>query len=48
VDAAALHHEYARARREFKTALLEVMAFYHPGSATEAERECAELLEYLA
>jgi RNA polymerase sigma-70 factor (ECF subfamily) len=48
VDAAALHHEYARARREFKTALLEVMAFYHPGSPAEAERECAELLEHLA
>jgi RNA polymerase sigma-70 factor (ECF subfamily) len=48
VDASTLHHEYARARKEFKTALLEVMAFYHPGSPAAAERECAELLEHLA
>jgi RNA polymerase sigma-70 factor (ECF subfamily) len=48
VDASVLHHEYARARREFKAALLEVMAFYHPGAPAEAERECAALLEHLA
>jgi RNA polymerase sigma-70 factor (ECF subfamily) len=47
VDAAALHHEYARARKEFKAALLEVMAFYQPGSPAEAERACAELLDHL-
>jgi RNA polymerase sigma factor (sigma-70 family) len=47
VDAAALHHEYARARKEFKAALLEVMAFYHPGSPADAERACAELLDRL-
>jgi RNA polymerase sigma-70 factor (ECF subfamily) len=48
VDAAALHHEYARARKEFKAALVEVMAFYHPGAPADAERECAELLDHLA
>jgi RNA polymerase sigma-70 factor (ECF subfamily) len=47
VDAAALHHEYARARKEFKAALLEVMDFYQPGSPAEAERACAELLDHL-
>ena len=38
MDAAALHHEYARARTEFKAALLEVMTSYHPGSPAAAER----------
>jgi RNA polymerase sigma-70 factor (ECF subfamily) len=48
VDAAVLHHEYARARKEFKAALVEVMAFYHAGSPADAERECTELLDHLA
>ncbi len=46
-DAALLHHEYARARQEFKAALHEVMAFHHPGSAADIERECANLLSFL-
>jgi RNA polymerase sigma-70 factor (ECF subfamily) len=46
-DAAALHHEYAKARQEFKAALLEVVAFHHPGSPTEVEQECANLLAHL-
>jgi RNA polymerase sigma-70 factor (ECF subfamily) len=46
-DAAALHHEYARARQEFKAALLEVVAFHHPGAPAEVERACAELLAHL-
>jgi RNA polymerase sigma-70 factor (ECF subfamily) len=46
-DPTALHHEYARARAEFRDALLEVMAFYHPSSPAEAERECVELLALL-
>jgi RNA polymerase sigma-70 factor (ECF subfamily) len=45
--AAALHHEYAKARQEFKAALLEVVAFHHPGSPAEVERECADLLANL-
>jgi RNA polymerase sigma factor (sigma-70 family) len=48
IDAAALHHEYARARREFKAALVEVVAFHHPGSPAEVEQECASLLDSLA
>jgi RNA polymerase sigma-70 factor (ECF subfamily) len=46
-DPAKLHHEYARARQEFKTILLEVLAFYHPGSPAEVEQECANLVELL-
>ena len=46
-DPAELHREYARARREFKAALAEVVAFHHPGSAAAIERECAELLALL-
>jgi RNA polymerase sigma-70 factor (ECF subfamily) len=46
-DAAALHYEYARARQAFKAALLEVVAFHHPGAPAEVERACAELLAHL-
>jgi RNA polymerase sigma-70 factor (ECF subfamily) len=48
VDTAFLHHEYAKARQEFKAALLEVLAFHHPGSPDEVERECANLLAILS
>jgi RNA polymerase sigma-70 factor (ECF subfamily) len=46
-DAAALHHQYAKARQEFKTAFLEVVAFHHPGTPTEVEQECVNLLTSL-
>jgi RNA polymerase sigma-70 factor (ECF subfamily) len=32
MDAAVLHHEYAKARQAFKAALLAVVALHHPGS----------------
>jgi RNA polymerase sigma factor (sigma-70 family) len=48
VDAAVLHHEYAKARHEFKASLLEIVAFHHPGSPAEVERECANLLGILS
>jgi len=44
VEAAWLHHEYARAREEFRAALREVVAFHHPGTPAEIERECANLI----
>ena len=44
VDPARVHKEYARARREFKEALLSVVGFHHPGPPGEVERECAQLL----
>ncbi len=47
-DAAALHKSYALARQEFRQALLEVIAFHHPGSAAELEEEAASLLKTLS
>jgi RNA polymerase sigma factor (sigma-70 family) len=47
LDTASLHHEYARARHEFRSALREVVAFHHPGSPAEVDRECAQLLSLL-
>ena len=44
VDAASLHHEYARARQEFRSALREVVSFHHPGPPGEVDRECEHLL----
>jgi DNA-directed RNA polymerase specialized sigma24 family protein len=44
VDAASLHHEYARAREEFRSALQEVVSFHHPGPPGEVDRECEHLL----
>jgi DNA-directed RNA polymerase specialized sigma24 family protein len=44
VDAASLHHEYARARHEFRSALREVVSFHHPGPPAEVDRECEHLL----
>jgi RNA polymerase sigma-70 factor (ECF subfamily) len=48
VPAAGLHHAYALARQEFRAALLEVVAFHHPGSPPEVEQEAASLLKALA
>jgi RNA polymerase sigma-70 factor (ECF subfamily) len=47
LDAASLHHEYARARQEFRSALRDVVAFHHPGTPEEVDRECAQLLSLL-
>lgn len=48
VPAATLHHAYALARQEFRAALLEVVAFHHPGSPAEVEQEAASLLQALS
>ena len=48
VAAAELHHAYARARQEFRVALLEVVAFHHAGSPAEVEQEAAGLLKALS
>ncbi len=43
-----VHREYAKARDEFRTALLDVIRFHRPDcSAAMAERECTELLGLL-
>jgi RNA polymerase sigma-70 factor (ECF subfamily) len=47
VDARTIHREYAKARREFKAALLQVIAAHHPGSAEDVKRECKELVALL-
>ena len=47
-DAARLHHAYALARQEFRAALLEVVAFHHPGSPAEVAQEAAGLLNSLS
>jgi RNA polymerase sigma-70 factor (ECF subfamily) len=46
-DPDAVHRDYARARREFKAALSDVVASYQPGTPAEVERECAGLLVLL-
>jgi RNA polymerase sigma-70 factor (ECF subfamily) len=48
VPSAGLHHANALARQEFRAALLEVVAFHHPGSPAEVEQEAADLLQVLA
>jgi RNA polymerase sigma-70 factor (ECF subfamily) len=47
-DREKLHRECTRAKQEFRRALLEVVAFHHPGSPEEVERVCAELLDAVA
>jgi len=47
VDAARVHHEYSRARREFAQALYETVAAHHGGTPAEVRRECARLVERL-
>ena len=47
LDAPSLHHEYARARQEFRSALRDVVALHDPGSPEDVDRECAQLLSLL-
>jgi RNA polymerase sigma factor (sigma-70 family) len=47
VEASVLHHEYARARQEYKEALQEVVAFHQPGTPESIQQECLNLLAYL-
>lgn len=47
-DAAKLHHEYATAREEFRTALQRVVAFHMPNAAgSRVDAACRELLACL-
>jgi RNA polymerase sigma-70 factor (ECF subfamily) len=41
---ARVHHEYARARKEFASELFQVVSFHHPGTPGEVRRECRRLL----
>lgn len=47
VDAAFLHHEYAKARDEFQRALRTEVAFHHQGPAPSLDAECKRLLTLL-
>jgi RNA polymerase sigma factor (sigma-70 family) len=43
-DPVFLHHEYARAREEFKEALQEVIAFHEPGSKQAVDQAIAVMM----
>lgn len=47
-DAARLHHEFAQARKEFQSALREVVAFHHGGPQSNVDAECRRILELVA
>ena len=47
VDADRLHHEYARARDEFRAALHAVVALECGGTSGDVARQCAELVQLL-
>jgi RNA polymerase sigma-70 factor (ECF subfamily) len=47
-DPARLHHEYARARREFEAALFDVVGWHHRGTPAAIREECVRLLSLLA
>ncbi len=47
-DPAHLHHEYAKARREFRAALVEVVKEHEGASTAAAEAECERLVAFLA
>jgi RNA polymerase sigma-70 factor (ECF subfamily) len=47
-EAAVLHKEYAKARVEFKTALLNVLSFHYPGlTDAELQEKCLQLIDLL-
>lgn len=46
-DPALLHHQLTDAKKEFRRALREVIAFHVPGSPDEIEAECQLLLPHL-
>jgi len=48
VAAEQVHHEYAKAREEFREALIEVVQLHRPASRAEAETVCAGILALLA
>lgn len=48
VDPTWLHHQYATARQEFRTALKQVVQFHHPESTdSELNQICRDLLQML-
>ncbi len=47
VDAARLHHDYARARREFEAELRELVAFHNPAGTADRRMECLQVLSQI-
>ena len=47
VDAAAVHRQYRRARKEFAEALFETVALHVTGTPADVKRECARLIDLL-
>ncbi len=47
-DLKATHHEFERARGEFRTALIEVMRFHYPGESRSVDKELERLMELIA
>jgi len=47
LEADYLHHQYAKARREFRDMLESIVAQHFPGSKDEVQRECARLIDFL-
>lgn len=47
VEASLLHHDYAKARVEFRHVLLMVAARHLPGPSEQVARECARMLDLL-
>lgn len=48
VDAAHVHREYARARREFERALRTTVAINNPGSTANLRKQCAAILAFVS
>ncbi len=48
VESATLHHAYAQARKEFRSALFQVVAFHQPGGPEAREQEASDLLKALS
>jgi RNA polymerase sigma-70 factor (ECF subfamily) len=46
-EASVVHHEYAKAREEFRTALADVVRDHEGGTDAEVRAECARLLSLL-
>ena len=47
-DPARLHKEYAKARREYRSALHDVVAFHRPGPPQAVEQACREILALIS
>lgn len=46
-DLKATHHDFDRARAEFRTALIEVMKFHYPGESRSVDKELERLMELI-